>query len=158
MKRAEKLLKSARKKRLKIVTAESCTGGMVAAVLTDIAGSSDVFERGFITYSNQSKTEILGVSPELIKKHGAVSQQVACAMALGALKVSSAQLAIAITGVAGPGGGTKKKPVGVVHIAVVLKGGEVFHKRNQFIGKRADIRKSSVKQALTMALELLVTD
>lgn len=100
--------------RLMLVTAESCTGGMVAAAITDISGSSGWFERGFVTYSNQAKTEMIGVPAELIEKHGAVSEPVARAMAEGALRNSRAQVSLAITGVAGPGGGTPEKPVGMV--------------------------------------------
>lgn len=111
---AEMVLVQARKRGLKITLAESCTGGLVAACLTAIAGSSDVFERGFVTYSNESKTDMLGVNPELIAAHGAVSVEVAAAMAQGALAHARADLAISITGIAGPGGGTTQKPVGTV--------------------------------------------
>ncbi|MEM5325661.1 CinA family protein [Paraburkholderia sp. JHI2823] len=100
--------------RLMLATAESCTGGMIATAITDISGSSGWFERGFVTYSNQAKTEMIGVPPELIEKHGAVSEPVARAMAEGALTNSRAQLSLAVTGVAGPGGGTPEKPVGMV--------------------------------------------
>lgn len=111
---AETILAEARRRHLKIATAESCTGGLVAACLTAIAGSSDVVERGFVTYSNESKTEMLGVRPDLIAAHGAVSIEVAEAMAQGALTHSHADLAISITGIAGPGGGSAHKPVGTV--------------------------------------------
>src|ERR1700721_678716 len=105
--KAEKLLDLYRHKKLKIVTAESCTGGMIATLLTDIAGSSDVFERGFVTYSNDAKKDMLGIDEALIAKHGAVSREVAEAMARGAIKHSKADLAVAVTGIAGPSGGTK---------------------------------------------------
>ncbi|HEY1877874.1 MAG TPA: CinA family protein, partial [Rhizomicrobium sp.] len=111
---AEKLLADARARGLRIATAESCTGGLVAGLLTEIAGSSDVAERGFVTYSNEAKTEMLGVDSELIRQHGAVSPEVARAMALGALKHAHAEIAVAVTGIAGPAGGTRQKPVGLV--------------------------------------------
>ena len=112
--RAEHILAEARARKLKIVTAESCTGGLLGACLTAIAGSSDVYERGFITYSNEAKTELLGVRPDLIAAHGAVSIEVAAAMAQGALLHAHADLAVSITGIAGPGGGSLQKPVGTV--------------------------------------------
>lgn len=118
---AERLLAMARAKGLKIVTAESCTGGLIAGLLTEIPGSSDVVERGFVTYSNDAKVELLGVPPELIEKHGAVSYEVALAMANGALRQSRAHIALAVTGIAGPGGGTDQKPVGLVYISGALR-------------------------------------
>ena len=108
---------------LKIATAESCTGGLVAAALTDIAGSSDVVDRGFVTYSNEAKQAMLGVPAATLKRHGAVSAETAAAMAAGALKNSQADLAVAITGIAGPGGGSKEKPVGLVYFAAASRGG-----------------------------------
>ena len=114
---AAELLTVARKRGITIATAESCTGGLLAATLTAVPGSSDVFERGFVTYSNASKSEMLGVPVWLIERHGAVSEDVARAMAGGALTHSRATIAIAVTGVAGPGGGTAEKPVGLVHFA-----------------------------------------
>src|SRR6185503_18341011 len=110
---AEAVLAQHRRAHLKVATAESCTGGAIAAALTDIAGSSDVFERGFVVYSNEAKTELLGVPAPLVAKHGAVSQEVAAAMAEGALAHSRADAAISVTGIAGPGGGTPSKPVGL---------------------------------------------
>jgi nicotinamide-nucleotide amidase len=134
---------------LKLVTAESCTGGMVAAAITDIAGSSAVFDRGFITYSNAAKIEMLSVPAELINDYGAVSEQVAMAMAQGALKHSSADIAVAITGVAGPSGGSVEKPVGQVHFAVAT-GEDVFPYVQQFGNlSRAEIR----IKAMVFALE-----
>src|SRR5579859_645072 len=112
---ATAVLDACRAKRLRLATAESCTGGMVAAALTDIAGSSDVVERGFVTYSNEAKTELLGVPSEMIAAHGAVSAQVATAMVQGALARAPVELAVSITGIAGPGGATKGKPVGLVY-------------------------------------------
>lgn len=149
--RAEKLLAEARAKKLKIATAESCTGGLIAGLLTEIAGSSDVFERGFVTYSNQAKQEMLGVPQALLVQHGAVSEEVAHAMAQGALAHSSADLAVAVTGIAGPGGGSLQKPVGLVHIAAARKGGTILHRKCRFgdIGRHA-IRIATVDTALEM--------
>jgi nicotinamide-nucleotide amidase len=154
-KKAEKLLGQYRKKNLKIATAESCTGGMIAALITDIAGSSDVFERGFVTYSNDSKKEMLGVDAALITKHGAVSAEVAQAMARGAIKRSKADVAIAVTGVAGPSGGTKAKPVGLVFIAAASKHyAEAIVIKNNFTGKRHAVREKTTDKALTVLSKL----
>ena len=141
------LLAEARAKGLKIATAESCTGGLIAGLLTEIAGSSDVFERGFVTYSNDAKHDMLGVRKALIDKHGAVSEEVARAMAQGALKHS---------GIAGPGGGTEAKPVGLVHIAAARKDGAVTHRVFDFgdIG-RTGIRLGSVEAALEVLEQLM---
>lgn len=148
---ASTLLDHLRGRGLKLATAESCTGGLIAALFTDIAGSSDVIERGFVTYSNAAKNEMLGVPDILIVQHGAVSEPVARAMALGALAHSHADIAVAVTGVAGPGGGTAAKPVGLVHIAAARKGGEVLHRECRFgdIGRGA-IRIASVEVALQL--------
>lgn len=137
---------------LKLATAESCTGGLVAGCLTEIAGSSDVVERGFVTYSNEAKSELLGVPPAVIAEHGAVSEPVARAMAEGAIARSAAQIAVAITGVAGPGGGTKEKPVGLVHFATAAGDGETVHAVARFDGDRSAVRLASVAQALDMLL------
>ena len=153
---AEQVLRLCRAKGMKIATAESCTGGMVAAALTDIPGSSDVFERGFITYSNAAKMEMLGVSASLIEKRGAVSEEVARAMAEGVLRHSPADISVAITGIAGPGGGTAEKPVGLVHIAAVRRCGETTHlmktahRKFHFPGTREEVRRQSVEAALEM--------
>ena len=136
---------------LMVATAESCTGGMVSAALTDIPGSSAVVERGFVTYSNAAKAGMLRVPMDLIDRHGAVSEPVARAMVSGALDHSPADLAVAITGVAGPGGGTEAKPEGLVHFAALRRGGDTRHARIAFgaIGRGA-VRTASVIQALTM--------
>ena len=149
--RAAALLDLCRARHLHIATAESCTGGLIAALLTEIAGSSDVFERGFVTYSNAAKTELLGVEVGMIAAHGAVSEQVARAMAEGAVANSAAELAVAVTGIAGPGGGCAEKPVGLVHIAVARRGGAVAHRRCEFgdIG-RAQVRTATIAVALEM--------
>ena len=133
-----------------VATAESCTGGMVAAAITDIAGSSQVFDRGFVTYSNAAKTHMLGVPSKLIDAHGAVSEQVARAMAQGALKHSAATLSVAVTGIAGPSGGTEAKPVGLVHFACATKRGKEWHEKMIFDGDRAAIRRAACNHALQM--------
>jgi nicotinamide-nucleotide amidase len=147
------LLDLYRAKHLRIATAESCTGGMIAAAITDIAGSSDVFDRGFVTYSNDAKTELIGVPTELIAHHGAVSVHVAREMAAGALKRSNADVAVAVTGVAGPGGGSEAKPVGLVYLAVARRGADPAIERHQFHGDRAAVREATVERALEMLAE-----
>ncbi len=154
--RAETLLAAARAQGLKLATAESCTGGLIASLLTEIAGSSDVLDRGFVTYSNQAKEDMLGVPAGLLRQHGAVSEAVARAMAEGAIRASTAQLSIAVTGIAGPGGGTEEKPVGLVHIAAARAGEATLHRECRFgdIG-RSEIRLASVEAALEMMAQLL---
>jgi nicotinamide-nucleotide amidase len=137
---------------IKIATAESCTGGLIAGCLTAVSGSSDVFERGFNTYSNEAKNEMLGVPLELINEHGAVSEQVAGAMADGALKKAPVQLTVAVTGVAGPGGGSAEKPVGTVQIASACEGKNTINERFLFEGDRDAVRQATVKTALDMML------
>ena len=133
-----------------LATAESCTGGMVAAALTDIAGASDVVERGFVTYSNRAKSELLGVPKELIEKHGAVSAETAAAMAQGALAKAPVDIAVAVTGIAGPSGGTKEKPVGLVYFGVARSGGKILTERQIFKGDRTDIRRAAAARALEL--------
>jgi nicotinamide-nucleotide amidase len=152
---ARKLLKACAGQGVMIAAAESCTGGLVAALLTEIPGSSSVFERGFITYSNEAKTKMLGVPATLIQRHGAVSAQVAKAMAEGALKNSKTHIAVAITGIAGPSGGTKTKPIGLVYIAVAVKKGKTKIAECHFKGGRADIRMSAAKAALELLMGCL---
>jgi len=153
---ASQVLDKARQSRVKIATAESCTGGLVAACLTEIAGSSDVVERGFVVYSNEAKSEMLGVSADLIERHGAVSAEVARALAEGAIARSRAELSVAITGIAGPGGGSLEKPVGLVHFAAMRTGQEPVLERHEFgdIG-RGNIREASIKVALRLLSGLL---
>jgi nicotinamide-nucleotide amidase len=148
---AEALLATLRARKLMLATAESCTGGLIAGVLTEIAGSSDVVERGFVTYSNEAKNELIGVPMEMIKTHGAVSREVVLAMAVGALEHSRADVAVAVTGVAGPGGGSAAKPVGLVHLAVQRKGRAPVHRECRFgeIG-RHEIRIATVETAFEM--------
>ena len=152
---ARELLDLCRAKALTIAAAESCTGGLLAATLTEIPGSSDVFDRGFVTYSNDAKTAMLGVPAELLETFGAVSRETAQAMASGALANASADLAVAITGIAGPGGAMPGKPVGLVHFAAASRGGVIRHQARQFgdIG-RGPVRRESVLQALAMLREL----
>ena len=156
LKLAETVLAEARAKNLKIVIAESCTGGLVAGALTEIAGSSDVFERGFVTYSNDAKQECLGVIDDTLDKFGAVSAPTAVAMAEGAIANSKADVSVAITGIAGPGGGSPEKPVGLVHFAAARRGGATDMEVRRFgdIG-RNKIRMESVEVALTLLRRLL---
>ena len=138
-----------------LAAAESCTGGLIAAACTSLAGSSDWFERGFVTYSNAAKTDLLGVPGALIAQHGAVSAEVARAMADGALGRSRAQLAVAVTGVAGPGGGTALKPVGTVWLAVAVAGSPARAELLQLAGDRADVRQQTVLRALAALVAAL---
>ena len=155
---AEDLLERCRQTGLKIATAESCTGGLVAACLTEIAGSSDVFERGFVTYSNVAKSELLGVPVHVIADNGAVSELVARAMAEGTLAHSRADIAVAVTGVAGPGGGTQDKPVGLVHVACARIGMPTLHRRCLFGDQgRRTVRELSVRAAFEMIGEQIGT-
>ena len=148
---AKALLQDCREARVMVATAESCTGGLIAGCLTEIAGSSDVVDRGFVTYSNDAKNAMLEVPMALIEGHGAVSEPVARAMAEGAIAKSTADLAVAVTGVAGPGGGTADKPVGLVHLACAKRGGATLH-REQHYGDlgRGGIRQATIRTALEM--------
>jgi len=154
---ATRLLALCRARRLKIATAESCTGGLVAAALTAVAGSSDVVDCGFVTYSNEAKRTLLGVPAAVLKRHGAVSDETAGAMAAGALKRSRADLAVAITGIAGPSGGSREKPVGLVHFAAASRGGQRLVRTRRYgkIGRRR-VRQRSVAEALRL-LHLLAS-
>jgi nicotinamide-nucleotide amidase len=149
--KATQVLKVFRARGLKIATAESCTGGLVAGALTEIAGSSDVVDRGFVTYSNAAKEAMLGVTAATLKRHGAVSAETAAAMAAGALKNSEADITVAITGIAGPRGGSAQKPVGLVHFAAASRDGRqlALHRRFGKIGRRR-VRERSVAQALAL--------
>lgn len=156
MSTAEQIIAAYSKCGWMIATAESCTGGLVAAALTDIAGSSAVLDRGFVTYSNAAKTEMLGVDPVTLQSQGAVSAVTAKHMALGALTHSKANVAVAVTGIAGPGGGTPEKPVGLVHFACAVKGGRIMHVERRFGEQsRAAIRQAAVQQALQLLMEAL---
>src|SRR5207253_194027 len=149
------LLDLCRMRKLTIATAESCTGGLVAGALTDIPGSSDVIDRGFITYSNEAKRAMLGVNATTLATFGAVSKETATQMAVGALERAGVDLAVAITGIAGPGGATAGKPVGLVHFAVAARDGRILHREHRFgaIGRTA-VRLRSVVEALRMLMEL----
>ncbi|MCZ4282067.1 CinA family protein [Kiloniella laminariae] len=145
---SEELLRLCRTKGIMLATAESCTGGLIAGVLTEIAGSSDVVDRGFVTYSNEAKHEALGVGTDLLDQHGAVSEAVAKAMAEGAMTHSRAGMTVAVTGIAGPGGGSKTKPVGLVYIATAFENQETQCRKMLFEGDRAAIRYQTVATAL----------
>lgn len=147
------LAQALRERGLMLVTAESCTGGLIAATCTAVAGSSEWFERGFVTYSNEAKTESLGVDARLIAAHGAVSEEVARAMAEGALAHSRAQLAVAVTGIAGPAGASTNKPVGTVWLAVARAGAGTQAELLQLDGDRASIREQTVQHALLRLVE-----
>ena len=152
---AARVLDACRTHGLKVATAESCTGGLVAGALTEIPGSSDVLDRGFVTYSNAAKQAMLGVPASILERHGAVSRETADAMAAGALMMSNADLAVAITGIAGPGGGSAEKPVGLVHFAAAARDGLRLHREKRYgdVGRSA-VRRAAVAEALTL-LELL---
>lgn len=152
---AIRVLDLCRARHLKVATAESCTGGLVAAALTEIAGSSDVVDRGFVTYSNAAKQAMLDVPADTLARFGAVSRQTAEAMAQGALAESAADLAVSITGVAGPGGGSPDKPVGLVHFTAAARNGALMHHEERYgdIG-RGEVRRRSVGRALALLAEL----
>lgn len=151
---AERVLDLCRARSLKVTTAESCTGGLVAGALTDIAGSSDVVDSGFVTYSNQAKESMVGVPATILAAHGAVSREAAEAMAQGALGRTGVDLSVAITGIAGPGGGSVEKPVGLVHFAAA-RAGKVLHREKRFgdLG-RSEVRRRSVLVALELLTEI----
>ena len=153
---AEAILDLCRARRQTLATAESCTGGLIAACFTEVAGASDVFERGFVTYSNRAKVEMLGVKPQTLKRFGAVSKETALEMAQGALARANTDIAVAVTGVAGPGGGSADKPVGLVHLAISSSKFPLMHAKCQFgeIG-RSDIRMLTLQQALQLTQKLL---
>lgn len=155
---AERLLARLRTRRWTLCTAESCTGGLIAALLTEIPGSSAVVDRGLVTYSNAAKCDLLGVPATLIGRYGAVSAPVAVAMATGALRASTSEIAIAVTGVAGPGGGTPQKPVGLVHLAVAIRGQQPIDQMLQLgdIG-RSQVRIATVSAALALCHQALDT-
>lgn len=154
LRQAEALLASCRSRQLKLATAESCTGGLIIGALTEIAGSSDVVDRGFVTYSNEAKQAMLGVNPDILSKVGAVSKEAAMAMVAGALANCGADIAVAVTGVAGPGGGTSAKPVGLVHLAASNR--KTTSHRELRLGDigRSAIRMETVRCALEMLSEL----
>jgi nicotinamide-nucleotide amidase len=153
---ADSFLKACAHRKILVATAESCTGGMIIALLTDIPGSSSMVDRGFVTYSNEAKTEMIGVSPETLEKHGAVSAETAHEMAAGALENSRAGITLAVTGIAGPDGGSAEKPVGLVWFGLALSGKPVVTEKRIFENRGRDfIRRETVKHALGMGLRAM---
>ncbi|WP_439631089.1 CinA family protein [Shinella sp.] len=142
-------------RQLMIATAESCTAGLIAGAITEISGSSSVFDRGFVTYSNEAKREMIGVANATLKAHGAVSRETALEMAQGAIGNSGANISVAVTGIAGPGGGTEEKPVGLVHLAAARTGHPTIHREMRYgdIGRSA-VRLATVRTALEMLIEI----
>lgn len=149
----ERLSTILREEHLILACAESCTGGMIAAAMTDLAGSSAIFDRGFVTYSNAAKQDMLGVHAATLEDFGAVSEQCAGEMAQGALKNSAANIAVAVTGIAGPDGGSDEKPVGLVYVAVCLKGKAAQITRNEFHGDRASVRALTCSKAFDLLIK-----
>lgn len=149
---AEALLGACRARGLRLATAESCTGGLIAGCLTEIAGSSDVLDRGYVTYANDAKVEMVGVRAATLAAHGAVSEAVAREMAEGALARSGCDIAIAVTGIAGPGGATPDKPVGLVHLAASRRHGPTLHAWHLLPGDRSAVRLATLRRALDLAL------
>jgi len=150
----EEILNLCQEKKLRLASVESCTGGLIAACLTEVPGSSSMFDRGFITYSNESKNELVQVPINTIQEHGAVSPEVAEAMALGGLEKSQVDIVVSATGIAGPDGGSDEKPLGLVYIGVAnRKTSAIRHIKNNFEGNRTEVRQSTVKKALRVFLE-----
>jgi nicotinamide-nucleotide amidase len=152
---ARRLLDACRERGARLATAESCTGGLVAGCLTEHAGSSAVVDRGWVVYDNRAKVELLGVREETLARFGAVSERCARELAQGALERSGCDLALAVTGIAGPGGGTAEKPVGLVHLAAARRGGPLLHRRCLFPGDRRAVRLASVEAVLALGLAAL---
>lgn len=150
----EKLVRLLQKKKMRITTAESCTGGLIAAEITDVEGASEIFHKGFVTYCDEAKNEMLGVPYEILQEHTAVSQQTAEAMVRGAAKKAQADCAISVTGIAGPGGGTELQPVGLVYIGLYVKG-MVIVERHLFDGDRREVRRQAAERAIHGMLELI---
>ena len=154
----EDLFEECEKNGLTLALAESCTGGLIAGCVTSVAGSSAVLDRGFVTYSNAAKTEMIGVPADLIERVGAVSEEVAIAMAEGAIQHSNANLSLSVTGIAGPGGGTDEKPVGLVHMACAREGQPTVHQRHVFKGDRERVRIQTVESGLKLLLNCCATN
>ena len=152
---SREIIATASSQEIRISVAESCTGGLISAYLTEIPGSSAVFDRGFVTYSNEAKKDMLNVSEVMLETWGAVSAQVAAAMVSGALKNSHADLAISVTGIAGPGGGSPEKPLGLVYMGYAKRNHSLHHQKFQLEGNRADIRLQTVQQAFMRILEMM---
>ncbi len=149
---AEQVITAYAKQNLTLATAESCTGGLIAGCLTAVPGASDVLSHGFITYANAAKSKLLGVPEDQLREHGAVSDVVARAMAEGVIASGNADVAVSVTGIAGPGGGSPDKPVGLVHIAVARVGAETLHERHVFAGDRDAVRLQTIEAALRLLL------
>jgi len=149
---AEQVIITFAKQNLILATAESCTGGLIAGCLTAVPGASDVLSHGFITYANEAKSKLLGVPKDQLQEHGAVSEVVARAMAEGAIAAGGADVAVSVTGIAGPGGGSPEKPVGLVHVAVARVGAETLHERHVFAGDRDAVRLQTIEAALRLLL------
>ena len=154
---AENVISACKKHNLKLATAESCTGGLIAGCLTSISGASDVLQFGFVTYTNQAKINLLGVSSSILSEHGAVSEIVSRSMANGAIRTGNADISISVTGIAGPGGGSNEKPVGLVHISVARNHFDTLHESYLFDGDREAIRLQTVTAALKLLLKQLET-
>lgn len=148
---ARQLVELCRRQALTMACAESCTGGLIAGLLTSVPGASEVLERGFVTYANQAKVDLLGIDPALLQAHGAVSEPVAIAMAEGALRAAPVQITLSVTGIAGPGGATPDKPVGLVHMAAARQDFPTLHERHIFDGDRNTVRLAAVAAALALA-------
>jgi nicotinamide-nucleotide amidase len=149
---AEEVISACKKNNLQLATAESCTGGLITGCLTSVSGASDVLQYGYVTYTNQAKINLLGVSAGVLGEHGAVSELVSRSMADGAIRSGDANIAVSVTGIAGPGGGSDKKPVGLVHIAVARIDYETLHERHLFEGDRKAIRQQTIAAALQLLL------
>jgi len=149
---AEDVISACKNMNLRLATAESCTGGLIAGCLTAVSGASDVLQHGYVTYANQAKINLLGVPADILNKHGAVSEPVSKAMAEGAIESGDADMAISVTGIAGPSGGSDEKPVGLVHISVARTGYETLHERHVFNGDRNAVRLQTIEAALELLL------
>lgn len=152
-KTAQKLCEVLRSKELIVSTAESCTGGMIGASITSVPGSSECYGFGFVTYANEAKMKLIGVNDSTLTRHGAVSSETAKEMAEGALNVSGADIAVSVTGIAGPGGGSEEKPVGLVYIGIAVKGSDTVSYRNIFDGTRDEVREQTVIRALNLVID-----
>ena len=156
---ARAVIERLRDRQWRLATAESCTGGLIAAAITEVPGSSDVFDRGFVTYSNEAKQEMIAVRADTLAAHGAVSQETAMEMARGAITASRADVAVSVTGIAGPGGGSPEKPVGLVHLAIAIRNGGLHHHQFQFgdIGRNR-VRAATVRSALSLLANFVQAD
>ena len=157
VKLAEKVIIACKKRSLRLATAESCTGGLIAGCLTSVSGASEVLQFGFVTYSNQAKINMLGVSTGVLSEHGAVSEIVSKSMANGAISSGNADISVSVTGIAGPGGGSTEKPVGLVHISVAREHYNTMHERHFFDGDRDAVRSQTITAALNLLLKQIVS-